>query len=31
METNDIPNRPADYRQETVNEDGTRNIFLGWS
>lgn len=23
--------RPADYRSETVNSDGTRNVILGWS
>lgn len=23
--------RPADYRSETVNADGTKNVFLGWA
>jgi hypothetical protein len=23
--------RPADYRSETVNADGTKNIVLGWA
>lgn len=26
-----VPNRVADYRKETVNADGTRNVFLGWA
>lgn len=23
--------RPADYRSETINADGTKNVILGWA